>query len=174
MDFLQVKGSRSSYLILTEEHQSTERRVPGAPCERIASRWPHRRWLAAPQVEQVLADYFPVLSHNDPRSLPSNHRPGTSSSRRLPSGGCEHRPKHHVTPFPGRFCRELLCYHDFAAQPSPQTQENKEFVYKIGVGVPVVPALPSYQDKRTGGSRGLQPPGRERICLAFRPGPMPA
>ncbi len=35
--------------------------------------------LAPPQ---VVADYFHNSSHNDPRSLPTNHHPGTSSSRR--------------------------------------------------------------------------------------------
>src|ERR1035437_5137548 len=36
----------------------------GVACPKLAKfRQPHRRWLA---------DYFPISSHNDPRSLPSN------------------------------------------------------------------------------------------------------
>src|ERR1039458_728926 len=79
-----------------------EARPPGQPAlSNAEGRWPHRR---------CLADYFPLSSHNDPRSLPSNHRPGTSSSRHLASGSGQQRPKLPVTPLPGIFCRELLCF----------------------------------------------------------------
>jgi porphobilinogen deaminase len=69
---------------------------------------PHRK---------VLADYFPTSSHNDLRNLPSNHRPGTFSSRRFSAKSGQQRPKLRVTPYPGIFCRELLCFDDFKAQP---------------------------------------------------------
>src|ERR1039458_3278114 len=68
---------------------------------------------------QSLADYFPLSSHNDSQKSSFKSPSGTSSSRRLSAGSCWQRPKLRVTPYPGRFCRELLCYHDFTAQPCP-------------------------------------------------------
>ena len=88
----------------------------------------------------MVADYFPPLSHNDPRSLPTNIV-GHVLSRFLSAGSGLQRPKRPVTPYPGRFCRELLCFEDFTAQPCLQAQENKEFASKIGVGVPLKGAL---------------------------------
>src|ERR1035437_3815557 len=88
--------------------------------------------LAAPQ---VLADYFPTLLHDGLRSIPSNHRPGASSSRRIAVGSCQQRPKRPVTPYPGKFCRELHCFQYFAAQPCLQPQENKDFASKVWGGV---------------------------------------
>jgi hypothetical protein len=41
-----------------------------------------------------------------------------------------------ITPFPGRFCRKLLCFDDFTASDHLEVQENKEFAYKIWGGVP--------------------------------------
>ena len=58
------------------------------------------------------------------------------------------RSNPRVTPYSGLFCRELLCFHDFAAQPHLQAYENKGLVSKIGVGVSDAPALPSYQNQR--------------------------
>jgi hypothetical protein len=74
--------------------------------------------LAPPQVAGA-ADYFLTSSHNDLGSLPANHRPGRSSSRRLAVGRGWQRPKHRVTPYPGIFYRELFCFDDFTAQPCP-------------------------------------------------------
>jgi hypothetical protein len=39
--------------------------------------------------------------------------------RRRSAESCQQRPKLPVTPYPGRFCRELLCFDDFTAQPCP-------------------------------------------------------
>jgi hypothetical protein len=57
------------------------------------------------QEPQLLADHFASSSHNHSEELFSN-RP--------------HCPvKDPLTPYPGRFCGQLLCYDDFAAQPYP-------------------------------------------------------
>src|ERR1035437_130163 len=73
-------------------------------CERIASGCPTAGG----------ADYFPTLLHND--SQKSSFK---SSSRyalfALPSS--RKMPKRPVNPYPGIFCRELLCFLYFAAHP---------------------------------------------------------
>ena len=43
--------------------------------------------------------------------------PGELFSCRLPAESRWQRQKVGITPFTGRFCRELLCFHDFTAQP---------------------------------------------------------
>src|SRR5271157_355889 len=66
---------------------------------------------------QILADYFPTSSHNVPRSLPSNIVPAHPIRAAFQPKSGRQRPKRPVTPYPGRFCRELLCFDDFTAQP---------------------------------------------------------
>jgi len=39
-----------------------------------------------------------------------------------------------LTPYPGRFCRQLLCFDDFTAEHCLQAHENKYFTPKIRVG----------------------------------------
>ena len=96
------------------------------PCHSAEGSWPHRRWLA---------DNYSFPAHNHHRSRSSHHRPGTSSLRRFANASSQKRPKPPVTPYPGIFCRELLCFLYFAAQPSLQPQENKDFASKVWVGV---------------------------------------
>jgi hypothetical protein len=91
---------------------------------------------ARPTGRQVLADYFTASSHNDPQKSSFQSPSGTSSSRRISAGSCQKMPKRPVTPYPGIFCRELLCYQYFAAQSCLQPKENKDFTSKIRVGVP--------------------------------------
>ena len=79
--------------------------------------------LAPPQV--VLADYFPTSLHNDPQKIISNivlvrHRWTASQPK-----SCRQRPKRHVTPYPGRFCRELLCFEDFTRNPSCNLKKTR-------------------------------------------------
>jgi len=66
----------------------------------------------------------PLRRNNDPQSLPFKSSSGTSSSRRIQPEACQQRPKLPVTSYPGRFCRELLCFHDFARNPARKLKKT--------------------------------------------------
>jgi len=119
-------------------------------------RTPQNPCAGCPAFVRVFADNFQPSSHNDSGRLPFNLRRGASVFQPEAAG---RGLKLLVTFYPRIFCRELHCFQDFTAQPSPQAKENKEFTYKIGVrgGVHAMSGVPSDRSSSLGWKAGSTP-----------------
>ena len=96
-------------------HLSLYIRLPGAPGSLAFGDPGYHKPQCAKRVrlDGQSCRLFPHFVHND---LQKSSLQSSRYALFAPSFSRK-RPKRPVTPYPGRFCRELLCFDDFAAQP---------------------------------------------------------